>query len=36
MVSINDVLKASKGLPVDDIFAQLWGRKLSSDYTIDV
>lgn len=36
MVSINDVLKASKGLPVNDIFAQLWGRKLSSDYTIDV
>lgn len=34
MVSINDVLKASKGLPVDDIFAELWGRKLSSDYTI--
>ena len=36
MTSINDVLKASKGLPVDDIFAQLWGRKLSSDYTIEV
>lgn len=34
MVSINDVLKASKGLPVDDIFAELWGRKLSGDYTI--
>ena len=34
MTSINDVLKASKGLPVDDIFAELWGRKLSSDYTI--
>ena len=36
MTSMYDVLKASKGLPVDDIFAQLWGRKLSSDYTIDV
>ena len=36
MTSIYDVLKASKSLPVDDIFAELWGRKLSSDYTIDV
>lgn len=36
MVSINDVLKASKDLHVDDIFAQLWGRKLSNDYTIAV
>lgn len=36
MVSINDVLKASKGLHVDDIFAELWGRKLSGGYTIDV
>jgi hypothetical protein len=34
MVSINDVLKASKGLHVDDIFAELWGRKLASDYTV--
>lgn len=34
MTSISDVLKASKGLPVDDIFAELWGRKLSGDYTI--
>lgn len=34
MTSINDVLKASKGLPVDDIFAELWGRKLSGGYTI--
>lgn len=36
MTSMYDVLKASKGLPVDNIFAELWGRKLSSDYTIDV
>lgn len=36
MVSINDVLKASKGVYVEDTFAQLWGRKLSSDYTIAV
>lgn len=36
MVSMYDVLKASKNLPVDDIFAQLWGRKLASDYTIEV
>lgn len=36
MTSMYDVLKASKGLPVDDIFAELWGRKLSGDYTIDV
>lgn len=36
MVSMYDVLKASKRLPVDDIFAELWGRKLSSDYTIAV
>lgn len=36
MVSINDVLKASKRLHVDDIFAELWGRKLSGGYTIDV
>lgn len=36
MTSIYDVLKASKGLPVNDIFAELWGRKLSSDYTIVV
>ena len=34
MTSMYDVLKASKNLPVDDIFAQLWGRKLSGDYTI--
>lgn len=34
MTSMYDVLKASKGLPVDDIFAELWGRKLSGDYTI--
>ena len=34
MTSMCDVLKASKGLPVDDIFAELWGRKLSGDYTI--
>lgn len=34
MTSINDVLKASKGSHVDDIFAQLWGRKLSGGYTI--
>ncbi|WP_294482192.1 hypothetical protein [uncultured Ruminococcus sp.] len=34
MTSISDVLKASKGVPVDDIFAELWGRKLSGDYTI--
>ena len=36
MTSIYDVLKASKGVYVKDTFAQLWGRKLSSDYTIDV
>lgn len=36
MTSISDVLKASKGVPVDDIFAELWGRKLSGGYTIDV
>jgi hypothetical protein len=29
-----DVLKASKGVPVNDIFATLWGRKLSGEYTI--
>lgn len=34
MTSMYDVLKASKGLPVDDIFAELWGRKLSGNYTI--
>lgn len=34
MTSMYDVLRASKGLPVDDIFAELWGRKLSGDYTI--
>lgn len=36
MTSMYDVLRASKGLPVDDIFAELWGRKLSGGYTIDV
>ncbi len=36
MTSMYDVLKASKNVPVNDIFAQLWGRKLSSDYTIEV
>lgn len=34
MTSMYDVLRASKGLPVDDIFAELWGRKLSGNYTI--
>jgi hypothetical protein len=34
MTSMYDVLKASKGVPVNDIFAALWGRKLSGDYTI--
>lgn len=34
MISIYDVLKASKGIDVDDTFAELWGRKLSNAYTI--
>lgn len=34
MTSMYDVLKASKNVPVNDIFAELWGRKLSGDYTI--
>lgn len=36
MVSMYDVLKASKGVYVEDTFAMLWGRKLASDYTIEV
>lgn len=35
MISIYDVLKASKGIHVDDTFAELWGRKLSNAYTVD-
>lgn len=35
MTSIYDVLKASKGIHVDDTFAELWGRKLSNAYTVD-
>lgn len=34
MISIYDVLKASKGIHVDDTFAELWGRKLSNAYTV--
>lgn len=34
MISIYDVLKASKGINVDDTFAELWGRKLSNAYTV--
>ena len=34
MTSIYDVLKASKGIHVDDTFAYLWGRKLSNAYTV--
>lgn len=34
MISIYDVLKASKGIHVDDTFANLWGRKLSNAYTV--
>ena len=34
MVAIYDVLKASKGIHVDDTFAELWGRKLSNAYTV--
>lgn len=35
MILMNDVLKASKGIHVDDTFAELWGRKLSNAYTVD-
>lgn len=35
MTSIYDVLKASKGIHVDDTFAELWGRKLSNAYTVE-
>lgn len=34
MILMNDVLKASKGIHVDDTFAELWGRKLSNAYTV--
>lgn len=34
MISIYDVLKASKGIHVDDTFAYLWGKKLSNAYTV--
>lgn len=34
MTSMYDVLKASKGIHVDDTFAELWGRKLSNAYTV--
>lgn len=34
MTSMYDVLKASKGIYVDDTFAELWGRKLSNAYTV--
>lgn len=34
MTSIYDVLKASKGIHVDDTFAELWGRKLSNAYSV--
>lgn len=34
MVSIYDVLKASKGIHVEDSFAELWGRKLRGGYEI--
>jgi hypothetical protein len=34
MVAIYDVLKASKGIHVDETFAELWGRKLSNAYTV--
>lgn len=34
MISMYDVLKASKGIHVDDTFAELWGRKLSNAYTV--
>ena len=35
MVAIYDVLKASKGIHVDDTFAELWGRKRSNAYTVE-
>lgn len=34
MVSIYDVLKASKGIHVEDSFAEIWGRKLRGGYEI--
>lgn len=34
MLAIHNVLKASKGIHVDDTFAELWGRKLSNAYTV--
>lgn len=34
MISIYDVLEASKGIHVDDTFAYLWGKKLSNAYTV--
>ena len=35
MVSIADVLRAGKGLPVDDPVAAVWGRKLGGNYTVE-
>lgn len=35
MVSIADVLRAGKGLPVDDPVAAIWGRKLGGNYTVE-
>lgn len=34
MISMWDVLKASKGLPVSDLYAAMWGRKMAVKYTV--
>jgi len=34
MISLWDVLKASKGLPVSDLYAAMWGRKMAVKYTV--
>ena len=34
MLSMWEVLKASKGLPVSDFYAAMWGRKMAVKYTV--
>lgn len=34
MISMWDVLKASKGLPVSDFYAAMWGKQIAGKYTI--
>lgn len=34
MISWWEVLKASKGLPVSDFYAAMWGKQIAGKYTI--